>query len=188
MLIISAAGCKKEEKVITADDVEVNTILAKADGSLQVATVEDFDKPYYTLAELSEYVTNEVNLYNKNAGGEKVKIDGLKINDKKAIMVLSYTGMDQYSNFNNVIAAYFNGGAGNVKLDMPATLVDVKNKATANTNEVIQNDKYKVLVMYEPYDIMVDGKVVYYSDNATLVDKSSVQGTGEGATVVVYKP
>jgi hypothetical protein len=48
-----------------------------------------------------------------------------------------------------------------------------------------------VLVVYEPYDIIVDGKVRYYSENAELIkdlDGSvTIKGSGD-MTVVVYTP
>lgn len=188
LIFISATGCRKEEKIITADDISVNTILAKANGTLQVATVEDFNKPYYTLNGLQEFVKNEINLYNQKAGGEKVIIDNVQLKNAKAIVLLTYTGMDQYAAFNQVTSAYFNGGIENNPLSLPATLVSAKDGSTANSNEVIKNEKYKVLVMNEPYDIIVDGTIKYYSDNAVLVDKSKVQSAAEGMTVVVFKP
>jgi len=188
LLLISAAGCRKEEIIITTEDISVNTILAKANGELKVATVEEFDKPYYTIGELKTFAMSEIDLYNQNAGGEKIIMEDSQIKNGKAIMLLSYTGMDQYSAFNKVAAAYFNGGIEDNPINMPATLVNVKDKAPVNSDEVLKNDKYKVLIMNEPYDIIVDGAIKYYSDNAILVDKNKIKSAGEGMTVVVFKP
>jgi hypothetical protein len=190
LIFVSAAGCSKKDIEITAEDISVNTILAKADGRLQVATVENFDKPYYTLAELEDFAANEINLYNQTAGGEKITKDNVLINNEKnlAVMLLSYTGMDQYCAFNQVTAAYFNGGNKEIPFEMPATLLSSKDGKEASTLEVIQNEKYKVLVMNEPYDILVDGSVKYYSANANYVDKNKVQSAAEGMTIVVFKP
>ncbi len=188
LLLFSMAGCKKEAKVLTAENVTTNTILAKADGVLQVATVEDFDKTYYNLEELKSYITKEISNYNTKAGDNKVVMDDIRLKGGKAIMILTYTGMDQYCAFNQVTAAYFNGGVGEISLDLPSTLVTEKDGSLASTREVIQNNKYKVLIMYEPYHIQVDGKIVYYSENAKLVDKNELQGADEGMTIVVFKP
>ena len=187
-LLCGMTGCKKEEKFITADEVTTNTILAKTNGVLQVATVEDFDKSYYNLSELKDFIKTQIEAYNKKAGKDKITVDDVKLNDGKAIMLLSYTGMDQYTAFNEVTAAYFNGGVDNIGLDLPATLVSAKDESLASTDEILKNAKYKVLVMYEPFTIQVEGKVKYYSEGATLVDDGTVQSASEGMTIVVFKP
>lgn len=188
LFILGTAGCRKEEKFLTVDDVTTNTILAKANGILQVATVEDFDKPYYQLSELKEFVAKEIDTYNKKAGEDKINLEDVELRSGKAIMLLTYSGMDQYANFNDVTAAYFSGGVTEVPLDLPATLVNEKNGSLVSTQEIIQSDKYKILVMNEPYDIVVDGSIKYYSENATYVDENKLQGAAEGMTIVVFKP
>lgn len=186
--ILGIAGCSKENIVLTADEISENTILAKEDGVLQVATVEDFDKEYYKLNELEDFISTEINTYNEAAGEKKITLEDVQLRDSKAIMLLTYAGMEPYSTFNDVTAAYFSGGTENVTLDLPTTLVNAKNDSLVSTEEVLQNQKYKVLVMYEPYNIIVDGKVKYYSEGAALVEDNEVKSTPEGMTVVVFKP
>lgn len=187
MSLLVITGCSKNAKSINTEEVTVNTILAKTNGVLQVATVEDFNKPYYNLDELKEFVSKEVEAYNQNAGDNKVKVNTVEQRDNKVIMLLTYSGMDQYTAFNKVTAAYFNSGIDNLQLTLPATLVSASNESLTGTQEIIQNDGYKVIVLNEPYDIIVDGKVKYYSENAKLLDNNKVQGAAEGMTVVVFK-
>ncbi len=188
LLVLGTAGCSKEKKMIKAEDVSESTILVKSDGKIQAATVEDFDKDYYKLSELQDYIENEVSAYNTKAGGEKVIIDEILLRDGKAIMVLSYTGMDQYVSFNEVTAAYFNGGIKDITLDLPTTLISRKNEALASTEEIIQNNKYRILVLNEPYHIIVDGEIKYYSENTEVIDKNEVKSAPEGMTIVAFKP
>lgn len=188
IFIVGTAGCRKEEKFLTVDDVTTNTILAKSNGILQVATIEEFDKPYYQLSELKEFISKEIDSYNKSAGENKVTLEDVELRSGKAIMLLTYSGMDQYANFNDVTAAYFSGGVTEVPLDLPATLVNEKNGSLVSTQEILQSDKYKILVMNEPYDIVVDGTIKYYSENATYVDENKLQGAADGMTIVVFKP
>jgi hypothetical protein len=42
--------------------------------------------------------------------------------------------------------------------------------------------------MNEPYEIIVDGTIKYYSENATYIDDNKVQGPAEGMSIVVFKP
>ncbi len=188
IFILGTVGCKKEEVFISTDNVTTDTILAKSNGKLQVATVEDFDKTYYDLNELKDFVNKEIKEYNKKAGVEAISIEDVKLNNGKVVLLLTYSGMDQYANFNDVAAAYFNGGISEISLKLPSTLVSTKNGSLASTQEVLGNDKLKILVMNEPYDIIVDGTIKYYSENVTFVDDNKVQGAAEGMSIVVFKP
>jgi len=188
LIVLGTVGCSRKEIFITADEISVDTLLAKANGVLQVATVEDFNQSYYKLGELEEFVAKEIDSYNNIAGGEKITIDDVQLRSGRAIMLLSFTGMDQYTAFNEVTAAYFNGGIKDNPLVMPTTLINTKNDSLASTAEVIQNEKYKVLVINEPYDVIVEGKVKYYSENAVLIDENTVQSIDEDMTIIVFKP
>jgi len=185
LLLLTA--CSGKDKFINTDEVTVNTILAKANGELQAAIVEDFDKPYYDINELKEFILKEVEAHNQRAGEGKVRLDEVKQKGNKAIMLMTYSGMDQYVAFNKVTAAYFNSGIENLKLSLPSTLKNASNDSVTNTDEVIKTEGYKVLVLNEPYEIIVEGKVKYYSDNAKLLEKDKISTTAEGLTVVVFK-
>jgi hypothetical protein len=188
LFVASAVSCRKEDRILKTEDITVNTMLAKPDGKLQVAIVDTFDKDYYNLTELEEFAKNEINVYNQKAGGNKVTMDDVREKNGDAIILMSYDGMEQYSNFNQVTAAYFNSGIDNISLALPDTLVNVKEKTSASTAEVIKSNGYKVLVLNEPYNVIVDGTVKYYSDNAKLLEKDKVKTAQEGTTVIVYKP
>ena len=188
LFLSGAAGCRKEEVFISSENLTADTLLAKSNGVLQVATMEDFDKTYYNLNELEGFITKEIDAYNQKAGDKKITVDEVRLHSGRAIMLLTYSGMDQYAAFNDATAAYFNGGISEVPLNLPATLVTAKNGSLASTQEILQDDKLKILVLNEPYDIMVDGTIKYYSEGATYVDKNKVQGAQEGMTIVVFKP
>lgn len=185
--MLTFAACSSREKSLNADEITVNTILAKANGVLQVAIVEDFDKPYYNVDELKAFVTKEIEAYSKKAGDGKVKLDEVKQKGNKVIMLMTYSGMDQYTAFNKVTAAYFNSGIENLKLALPATLKNTSNESVTATKEVIQTAGYKVLVLNEPYEIVVEGKVKYISENAKLLENDKVSSAAGQMTVVVFK-
>lgn len=188
LFILGIAACSGKEKSIDIKDIESSTLLARAGGEIQVASVEDFNKAYYSLSELQDYVDQQVTAYNKTAGAGKITVNNVEILKKKAILLLTYSGMDQYCTFNKVTAAYFNGGAQNVTLDLPTTLVTAENKELASTKDILADTSNRILVINEPYHIIVDGKVKFYSENATLIDKNEVQSAAEGMTIVVFRP
>jgi hypothetical protein len=181
-------GCSKKEIFLTADDIVNDTILVKRDGGLYVAIVEDFDKNYYNLSELNEFVSKEVNAYNNKVGSNEVTIEGLALKDGKAVMILEYTKMAHYSAFNNMPAAYFSANTENVALELPSQYMDVKKDATVDKDVAMKNSKNQVLVLYEPYEIIVEGKIKFHSSNATYVDENKIMSNSEDMTVVIYRP
>jgi hypothetical protein len=188
LFLLGIAGCSGREKSIDIDDIEGSTLLARANGEIQVASVEDFDKEYYDLSDLQNFVDQEVASYNGEAGADKITVNDVEIKDKKAYLLLTYSGMDQYCAFNNETAAYFIGGVENITLELPTTLITAADESLASTQDIIKDSNYRILVLNEPYHIIVEGKVQYYSENASLIDKNEVEGAAEGMTIVVFKP
>ncbi len=181
-------GCKKEEIFLSVDDVTANTFLIKRDGSLHVAIIEDFDKSYYNLSELNEFVAKEVNAYNEKAGSKEITIEKLELKNGKVVMILGYSKMAHYSAFNNMPAAYFGADTKDVALELPSQYLDAKKNEVVDKETALKNGKNKVLVLYEPYEILVEGEIKFYSENATLVDKNKIRSTDENMTVVVFRP
>lgn len=185
--LIGMTGCTKEELILTADAIDSDTILAKNNGEIQAATVEEFDKDYYNLNELTEFVTAEIDSYNLSSGGANVTMNELQRKDNNVVMIISYSGMKHYAEFNKVIGAYFNGGKTDVAMDLPDTLINVKNGTGENTSVVLQNEELRFLVIDEAADVLVDGKVQFISDNLD-VSNNKIHGVNEGRKVIVFKP
>lgn len=185
---LALAGCKKKEITLSADDITTNTFLVKRNGKLYVAIVEDFDKDYYNLAELNEFVTKEVDAYNQKVGSKEVTIEALELKNNKVVMILGYSKMAHYSAFNNMPAAYFGADLKDVALELPSQYIDAKSNKAVDKDTAMKNGKNKVLVLYEPYDIIVEGNVKYYSNNASLLDDNKVRSITEDMTVVIFRP
>ncbi|HHU72300.1 MAG TPA: hypothetical protein GXZ21_09765 [Clostridiales bacterium] len=185
--LVMMTSCSKEELILTADAIDADTILAKKNGEIQAATVEGFDKNYYNLNELNEFVTAEIDAYNLSSGGANVTLNELQRKGEDVVMIISYTGMKHYAEFNKVIGAYFNGGKSDIAMDLPDTLINVKNGSGENTSELLQNENLRFLVIDEPSNVLVDGKVQFISDNLD-VSNNTIQGVSEGRKVIVFKP
>ena len=185
--LVMMTSCSKEELILTADAIDADTILAKKNGEIQAATVEGFDKNYYNLNELNEFVTAEIDAYNLSSGGANVTLNELQRKGEDMVMIISYTGMKHYAEFNKVIGAYFNGGKSDIAMDLPDTLINVKNGSGENTSELLQNENLRFLVIDEPSNVLVDGKVQFISDNLD-VSNNTIQGVSEGRKVIVFKP
>lgn len=188
MLLFTMGGCNDKDLPVTLDDVSNNTMLVKKNGTLQVAFVEAFDKEYYQLSELDEFVKQEVNAYNEKAGAEEIKIDNVLLRDGNAIVILTFSGMAHYSAFNNISAAFFSTSTKDVAIQLPDRYIEAKKQASVSREEAFKSGKNKALVLYEPYDVIVEGSIKYYSENLTLADKNKVEGNEGDITVVIYKP
>lgn len=182
------AGCEKEEIFITIDDITSNAMLVKRDGSLFVAIIEEFDKPYYYLDELKEFISKEVNAYNNNVGSEELTIEELGLKNGKVVLILRYTKMQHYSAFNSMPAAYFSSATENVALELPGQYIDIRKNTTVSKDVAMKSGKNQVLVVYEPYEIIIEGDIRFYSDNATLAEENKVVSNSDDMTVVIYKP
>ena len=193
MLLLVMSGCTKDDVTLTPEEVTQNTIVARANGQLQVATIEDFDKSNYNINELKEYMDKIINDVKKTAGEEKIKIDSIEKIDKKAISIMTYSSMEPYAALYDVTAAFFTGGVKDIPIKLPETLISVKDKSLASTADILKNDKYKILVLKEPYkfpadyQVIVEGKIKYYSENSELIDSNTVKGAYEGTTVIVFR-
>lgn len=198
---LALVGCSKEEIFISTDDVNTNTILVKRDGSIYAAIVEDFNKSYYDLSELNEFISAEVNKYNGNLGSNEVVIEELELKNGRAILILRYSKMEHYSSFNEVPAAYYSASTQDVALELPDQYVNAKKNSVVDKETAMKNVKNKVLVLYEPYEIIVEGDIKFYSNNATLLEGNKIissysedtMDVGEDAqsnvaTVVIYRP
>lgn len=185
--LFTITGCQDEELLLLADEVTSNTILMKQDGSLQVALVESFDKTYYSLSELEEFVMDEINKYNKGVGNDVITMIDRQQKNGKAIVILNYAGMQHFATFNDVIAAYFNTNQATEAFPLPDSFVTAKDRKPASLNKVLDN-KYKVLVIQGAYDILVEGNVKYFTDNVTLISDNKVQSLDGKMSAIVYKP
>ncbi len=185
---ILTAGCKNKDRVITVDDVENNTVLVKNDGTVQTATVEVFDKNYYNLDELKNFITQQITKYNQDNGQGSIVMDSLNLKDGNAVLVLNYANLDHYTAFNKVEAAFTTTTeAKSSGMDLPDVFVSASDGAYASPDVALKNEKYRVLVLHEQTDVIVDGSVKYFT-NGKLMSKSKLQ-TGSGdACVIIYKP
>ena len=89
LCLTGITGCTKDKLILNTEDIEADTLLAKSNGAIQAATVEEFNKDYYNLNELEEFVMKEINSYNQASGGENVVLDELELKDGNAVMILS---------------------------------------------------------------------------------------------------
>lgn len=183
-------GCKRKVPILKIEEVETNTILVKNDGSVQAATVEGFGEKYYNLSELNDYIIKQMDAYNRKAKVDAVTlgVESLQLKDGNAVLVLNYVNLEHYSLFNEVDATLLNmEAAKSTKIMLPEVFISAKDGSFVTKETALQDNKYRVLIIHENIDVIVDGTIKYYT-NAVLVSKKKLQTDAEGETVVIFKP
>jgi len=190
------AGCKREEIVIKVEDVQTNTLSVSNNGTVQAATVEKFDKNYYSLSELNNFISENIKEYNSEVGvqtGAETKEGPITLNtleqkEDNAVLILKYATIDHYAAFNKVEATLSTmESVQNGKVVTPDVFISASDGSFVSKDIALKNDKYKVLIVNENTDVVVDGTIKYYT-NAVLVSSSKLQTDAEGETVIIYKP
>lgn len=179
-------SCNNTKAFLTASDIKVNTILVNKDGTVETGIVEDFDKEYYSEKDLETFIENQIKDYNTLAGKNCVKKNHFEIKNNKAKAILSYKNIEDYRKFNRVDAFLFTAKEAKRSNLIPKTFIEASEGKTVDMDVALSSNKYKVFIISEPCDIIVYGKVLYYS-NAVLLNSKSVQSTDNNYSVVVFK-
>lgn len=186
---ILLAGCTRKDIKLKTDNVDVNTVVINKDGTVQAATVEEFNKEYYSLDELSNFITKQIDKYNNSVGSETaITIDSLEEDGKDVVLILTYQNLDTYADFNKVEAVAM--GVDELQgqdLELPDVFVKEDDGAYVKQDVALKNGKYKVVMIKDNVDLMVEGTIKYYA-NCVLVNSYTIQTAPEDASVIVYKP
>ncbi len=182
------SGCEKKNIILVAEEIHTDTILVKADGTVQGATVEEFNKNYYNVSELDGFITKEVEKYNKNANLDAISKDTLIVKDENAVLILNYSALEHYNKFNEVSSSlYSTSEFKDSKTKLPDSYLSAKDGSFVTPEVALKNEDYKVLVIKADTDILINGEIKYY-DNAVLVSKSKVQSATKGESIIIFKP
>lgn len=186
--VLSITGCTQKEITINAEEILVNTMLITPNKEAKVVYVEDFSEPYYNLAELEEYVKSQVDTFNKKNMSGKIVLDQIMLKNGQAVMQLSFDSIATYSEFSEDDAYAYSATEtkefASFGVDM---FVNAKDGSYVTKDIALSGKKQDVLIINEAYDLIINGKIKYYSNNAILVDENRLQTKAGETTVVVYR-
>ncbi len=187
LCLVMLAGCSKNKEIDT-NNIQKNTLLITKEGTLEAGTVESFDKAYYNLTELDKYVTDKINQYNTAKGNEVITKKNLELKGSNAVLVITYATIDDYNSFNQTDVKLLNtGDVNNAGIDLPQNFSAAKKNKTVTLSKALENNKYKVLVLKEKLDVLLQGTIKYYS-GGTMVDKHHIESADNATTIIIYKP
>ena len=171
-------GCKSE----LADET-TSTIYINKEEEIVGAYIESFDKAYYDEKELKDIIKEKVKEVNEILGKKQVKLDTFKVKDKKAKLILNYKTLSAYNAFENIgmeikkVSDY---------TDEFPKIVTLKGEE-ASLEDIKKEKDYKVISTEEGIDIMVEGTIVYISENVEKIKDNRVKTTANQKNIIIYK-
>lgn len=186
VMLTTLAGCKKKNIVIKPSEIENNTMLVKEDGTIQVATIEEFNKDYYNLDELKSFIDSNITEFNQNVGDENaIKLNSLDKKKDQVIMVLEYANMNYYAEFNQTEAAMISGSDSTEIASMTTSFYVGNEESKIQSTELTLDENARVIVLNEEYELIVNNKIEYYSAG-NLLDEQKIHTIPDGSTVIIY--
>lgn len=163
------------------DSITTNTMTVHKDGKIADVSVEDFSDGDYSMTDLEQFVTDEVNDYNTTNGDGSIEIKEIQTENSLAKLELTYQDMATYNAFNHT--EYVLEDAAQAGLSGDFT---VKSDGTTVKVADIDTDGLKVLEVSDAMNIVCKGKVQYYNSYVTEVN-GTYTASGEGIAVIVFK-
>lgn len=179
--VCGIAGCSSLELA------DANTISVQKNGSIKQTIVEQFERSYYDVDELSEMAQEKIDQFNN--GTENIVCDSIKTKDGKIIVEITYQTGTDYADFNN--RELFSGTVEEAEAEgyslKHAVAQDGSDINEEQLAEIAQNH---VLIVQtkegEELDVKVYDKILYTSGNVILSGKKDAYITAEGEDMLSY--
>lgn len=191
LLTITAvlSSCNSMPKEIKLEDIKEETLYMRADGSSQIAYVEDFKEKYSNLEELKGYISSELNAYNKKYGEKAAELSEVELNGGQVRVVLTFKSTEIYTAFNS------KKGENNTRFltanealsefgELTFNEADSKEDVKKAANEAL-TEKYNIAVIEGSMLFQTGNKIKYYS-GGTLIDEHHIRVDEGSQAVVVY--
>lgn len=208
-LLGSGCGLLQKKYTFVAEE---NSIFVHADGQITAAIIEDFDKDYYDLAELTGLAQQQVLSYNQTYYGMPyysydqmskeerrqtllpIDLDSIEEKNGQVILTFTYMNGDTYTGFNG-IDLQKNGGttvytSEVTESTVPLTgvsFVAAQGGAAQSTEALSKEEDLKLL--YVDYGTLVyfEHDVSYVSSNVTVLNGNAVQTPAGQDSYVLFK-
>lgn len=168
-----------------AEKYNKNTLIVKGDGSLVEIAVEDFSDSSVSEADLSVYITEQIDEYNEKQEKDVIKQDELLTEDMSNVkLVLKYKDIDSYNGF-NLLECTLKDFSEVDNGDLKGTFTSADGESV-KVSKMEGTKKAKVLIVSEKTNIVIDGDLLYYNKEV-LVKDDAVATTGKGKAIIIYK-
>ena len=178
-MICMLSGCTNYAK-----KYDKSTIIVKKNHSIVEVAVENFKGSSVKAEELEDYVKEQIQTYN-DENGKKIKKKSIDTeNMSKVKLVLTYKDIESFNGFN--LQECKLGDFSDMKvseLKGTYTSADGKSVTYKNLKDV---DKANVFIVPEATDVVVNGDILYYNEEASVKD-GVVTTTGKDNAIIIFK-
>lgn len=193
LLAVLLAGCGQAG---VPEAVDSTTVFLDKNGGMTYYLVEEFDKDYYSLSELSAKAADEADKFNKGAGEKQSvavdKVETLQENESKVLIVYRFDGYASFNEFNEKSNKKLNkifygtvDEAFSQGYIAKALLRSVKDETVKTEEQLKQEGTRKLIVTDEKAVFYCPAKVTYISEGAVLNEDGSVDASAAEGTVYI---
>lgn len=183
-MLVTACSVKtkaKEEKV----RYDKNTVVFNEDGTVTEYVRETFpDK--YDLKDFVAAMDSEIAAYNKATAADTVTHTEATAADGKISVDMTYRSVEDYALFNEVSVRVCDYVPAGEEIYETLSVVDASSGATMKTADITVSDA-KACIFDTPYDICVNGKILYYSEGVLLEGDNHVSTQSGERWFIIYE-
>lgn len=186
ILMLIIIGCGKETVTFAEPTLEVSK-----KGEFSQTIVENFDKEYYDIEELKNYINSEIKDCN-NILGERgnVSLKDLHLEDGKIFATLVFDTMDSIETFNG--GSYYYGSVNDAYdsgYSLDVNLKSVIDGSIIGKNEIMDMKKKHILIVPDSGIIKTYYKILYVSAAVETIDDKTVRvsSDSDGLAYIVMK-
>lgn len=184
ILVFVLAGCGKSGE---SDDGKTNITIAK-NGEISYRIRDSFTESYYNIEELKSMINEEVGDFNSRSGGQKVSLESAELANQIVNVVMKFSDDLAFSGFNGIPFFVGNGNdaiANGQSLD--AILTDIKDATKTISGADLRSMSKENILVYDGEDtVYLPSKILYVSDNCSILEGSTAVRRIDGSTGAIY--
>ena len=169
-VLLSLTGCGGIEKA------KESTVTVSDEGVVTEALIEEFLSEDYDEKELETSIRQMVDTYNTESGKDAVKIMKIQVKEGEPTALLQYESDEVYREFNQV--DFFFGTVGRAKekgFTFTETFQDTEGNKVASGIIPDGCIEQQVIIIREPLNVLVSGKILYVSDNMKVLSNKEAK-------------
>ena len=157
-------GCGYGESPLEGD---ASFVYVDRKGRIRSLDVEELGESFYDVQELETFINDAVDEYTEVHGSNSVTVQGLTVEDGRAMLSMQYQSAEDYANLFNV--EFFSGEllaaleAGYVFDGEFARVEEGQVVGAATKQEIYAEEGLKVVIIRANTDVQIDGSICYVS-------------------------
>lgn len=181
--LLSACSDSQQLKL---SSIKHDTVYLGADGAIELADVEKFDKSYYSQSELRTFIKDTISEYEETADAGEVKMEDFSVKNNVAKVLLTFDSPETYQAFQGDEFQLMDTANLEENIVLPDRFVSAADGKSVSKDEVLGEKDMKILIVNDALEIQVEGTILYYSEG-NLIGDNSIQTTEEKAAVILYR-